>query len=166
MFDKFTTEARRALDIAGESARRHGQSEIGTHHLLIGLATDAKTTVATVLGEFGVTAVSVDDLVGQGGHDARLLGRLGIDASAVHEAVNRVQSGGGRSEEAPPYSIDAKKALGRAVDEAAQLRSAQLTPDHLMLGVLDVPGPGTEALLALGADPLQVRQRLLTTIRG
>jgi ATP-dependent Clp protease ATP-binding subunit ClpA len=162
MFDKFSNEARRVLEIAAESARRHGQPETGTQHLLVGLASDGQSVAGAALNEAGVTAVALEDLVASGGHDARLLGTLGIDAGQVHATAQRAYGGEpAPSATAPPFSVDATRALGRAVEEAARLRSDRLAAAHLLLGVLDVPGPGTEALAALGVDALQLRRRVL-----
>jgi ATP-dependent Clp protease ATP-binding subunit ClpC len=54
-----TPRTKRVLELAGDEARRHGNSRIDTHHLLLGLIRQGDGTALEVLGHLGVTSEQV-----------------------------------------------------------------------------------------------------------
>ena len=56
---ELTTRTKRVLEVAGDEARRRGDSRIDTHHLLLGLARQDDGTALEILNNLGVTGEQV-----------------------------------------------------------------------------------------------------------
>ncbi|MFF2630216.1 Clp protease N-terminal domain-containing protein [Kitasatospora griseola] len=54
MFERFATEARRTVTLAGDEAQRLGHRHLGTEHLLLGLLAQPQDPTARLLGRFGL----------------------------------------------------------------------------------------------------------------
>ena len=63
MKQNFTSEARKAIDAAGRTARYCRQNYIGTEHLLAGLLVAVQGTAAYVLQDAGVTKDKLMQLI-------------------------------------------------------------------------------------------------------
>ncbi|MBO0772327.1 MAG: ATP-dependent Clp protease ATP-binding subunit [Actinobacteria bacterium] len=111
-----------------------------------------------------------DHLIGHFVDGAR---RSGASWSAIGEAMGVtkqaaqkrfVPSLAGFGIDAPPFSrftLRARNAVGAARAEARGLGSPELRTEHLLLGLLTEPdGLAAKAIVALGADPDQVRDQL------
>ncbi len=59
-FNKFTKEAKQALLVAQEVAKKTGTSYVGTEHLLIGILSQRNSLGSTILQNFGVTLENVN----------------------------------------------------------------------------------------------------------
>ena len=144
MFERFTNRARDVVKLAQVEARRLDHDYIGTEHVLLGL-------------------VDVPEDIG-----AKALAALGVEASAVRAAVERIV---GRGEGAPeghvPFTPRAKKALELSLREALQLGHNYIGTEHIVLGLIrEGKGVAAQVLVELGADLPKLRQevmRLLST---
>jgi hypothetical protein len=139
MFERFTDRARRVVVLAQEEARLLDHDYIGTEHIFLGLVHEGEGIGAQVLTSFGIT---------------------------LDEARNTVHSIVGTGTRAPsghiPFTARAKKVLEYGLREALQLGHNFIGTEHVLLGLLRVgDGPGVEALVILGADPVAVRQRMI-----
>lgn len=142
MFERFADEARRATALASEEARKLGHDFIGTEHLLLGLLAGGEGTAFAVLTELEVTLADVRAKV-----------------------TERVHAYGTESSASPPFTPLAKKALERALREALQLDAAVIGPEHLLLGLVDVPdGGGARIVVELAGSLDQVRESVLAQI--
>jgi ATP-dependent Clp protease ATP-binding subunit ClpC len=119
-FERFSDDAKEALVSAQKQAEQSRHSYIGTEHLLLGLLS-------------GDTAA------------ARILVGLGVDGTAAREAIERVL---GRNERIVIQQIiptsRVKKVIELAFENAERENSAQVTPEHLVVGLLE-EGEGVAA---------------------
>ncbi|WP_433379279.1 ATP-dependent Clp protease ATP-binding subunit [Actinoplanes sp. CA-142083] len=144
MFERFTDQSRRVVVLAQEEARRLDHHFIGTEHLLLGLISEGDGVAAQALTELGVT----------------------LDAARleVEEAV-------GRSGEVPgvhvPFTPAAKNVLELALREALKLGHNHIGPEHILLGLVrERADVAVGVLVALGADPRRVREKVLLLLSG
>jgi ATP-dependent Clp protease ATP-binding subunit ClpA len=169
VFGRFTEEAHRVLDLAGEEAERFGHRYLGPEHVLLGLLAEGQSGAAWVLRVRGVDLAAVRAALARLGErgvvpgprpsDAELLQSLGIDLDvvrhqteqtfgfpAVGEATWRVTRRrwwrGGRVVWTPLCGppLFAKRALQLASDQAHALGHDEVRPEHLLLGVLEDAG--------------------------
>jgi ATP-dependent Clp protease ATP-binding subunit ClpC len=112
-FERFSDEAKRVLVSAQNEAEQARHSYIGTEHLLLGMLR-------------GDTAA------------ARILVGLGVDHAAAQATIERVL---GRNERVVIQQIiptsRVKKVIELAFQAAERESSAQVTPEHLVVGLLE-----------------------------
>ncbi len=142
MFERFTDRARRVVVLAQEEARAMNHNYIGTEHLLLGLIREGEGLAALVLGD------------------------CGVEPGEVRAFVEReVGLGSGGHGEHIPFTPRAKKVLELSLREALQLRHGYIGTEHILLGVLrEGHGVAAQALADAGADPVDVRQRVLDRV--
>src|SRR5215469_18788597 len=114
MFERFTAEARRAIVLAQEEARRLQHNYIGTEHLLLGLLAEPEGIAARAAARFG----------------------LGLNAGRndVTEiiGIGQQRQRGGHI----PFTPRAKKCLELSLREALQLGHDYIGAEHVLLGIL------------------------------
>jgi ATP-dependent Clp protease ATP-binding subunit ClpA len=151
MFERFTHEARAAVQAAQREAADLRHDWIGTEHVLLGVFA-AGGAGAQLLDGFGIGADAVrDDVVriigrGEDDLDPDALAVLGIDLDAVRERVERAFGPGalrprrrcrrGAIGTSMPFTPRAKKALELSLREAIALGAPDLCGEHLVLGLL------------------------------
>jgi hypothetical protein len=133
-FQHFSPRAREVVVDAQEESARLGHEVLDTEHLLLGLLRETKTAVA--LEHFGLTLdgarAAVIEAVGEG----NLIGEL-----------------------QRPFTPHSKQALELALRESLKLGCEELGPEHLLLGVLDVP-EGHGAKIVRAHEPSVERVRM------
>ena len=145
VFERFTDRARSVLVLAQEEARLLNHSFIGTEHLLLGLISEGEGVAAKALGSLGIELGAVRERV----------------RATMTMPVDVTESG------SPPFTPRAKKVLELALREALQLGHSYIGTEHLLLGLVrEGQGVGVQALQTLGAEPSQVRQRVLQFLTG
>jgi ATP-dependent Clp protease ATP-binding subunit ClpA len=139
MFQRFTDQARRVVNLAQEEARMLKHNRIGTEHILLGL-------------------IQVDD-----GVAAETLESLGISLAAVREQVEEIIGHGRWTPPVNiPYAPAAKKVLDMSLREALALGHHTIGTEHILLGLIrEGSSPAAEVLATLGADLSRVRQQVL-----
>lgn len=146
---KQTEQARKALVLAKNEARRFNHSYLGTEHMLLGLVAVEQGIAGTVLRAFGVDLPRMRETV------VFMIGRGEGDANAADE---------------PPATPRAERALAAAAQEAGDLDHRYIGTEHLLLGLLsaDNGDAGASAamriLAGLGLDPTEIRSRVLQAI--
>ena len=173
MFERFGADARQAVVLAQEEARRMRHNYIGCEHLLLGLLDEGSGPAADALGAFGLRAESIRGLVageiglGNDPLDADALASLGIDLDAVRRATEASFGAGALERENPrgggakwgrgrgrpptghiPLTHRSKKSLELALRAAVKLRHDSITSGHVLLGIIDQGD--NAALLVLG----------------
>jgi catechol 2,3-dioxygenase-like lactoylglutathione lyase family enzyme len=161
MFERFTDGARETVVRASEVARGRGDRSIEAVHMLAGLAAAEEPTVSAA----GLTRDRIERLWDEviattatsDGIDAEALAGIGIDADAVRYAADRHFGRGalGRARRRQlcastghlPFSPTLKKALELSLTHAESSRSRDLTPTHLLLGLLDIDDADLLAVL-------------------
>jgi ATP-dependent Clp protease ATP-binding subunit ClpC len=131
--ERFSERARRVVEIAQEEARQLDHPYVGTEHLLLGL-------------------IAVEGAA----HSALVSAGATLDATRAKIAEAVAQRGSGQL-----GSLQLSPRAQRAVDRASRLslqrRDAQVDPEHLLVGVLDVEGRAGQALRSLGVDVVALR---------
>lgn len=178
MFERFTASARTAVTLAQQEARMLDRPQIGTEHVLIGLAGAGVDPAAQALRSVGVTADALraaarrqsgDDL------DADALALLGIDLDQVRRAAEERFGRGAldaaTSGHAPgghiSFSGSAKKALAAAVSQATALRTGSISSGHLLLGlVVDADGAAVRVLRSCGVDVAALKADVVALLQS
>ena len=144
MFERFTGQARRVMDLAQDEARMLNHNYVGTEHLLLGLIGEGEGVAAQALESLGVgletARQQVEEAVGEG-------------QQAVPERI--------------PLTPRAKKVLELSLREALQLGHHYIGTEHILLGLIrEGDGVAARVLAGLGADPNRVRQQVLQLLYG
>ena len=113
MFEYFNEKAIKNVVLAQEEARNSGHNLVGTEHILLG-----------VIGE-GTSAA------------AELLAELNINLNSTRElAIEVVGKGSGFIPANIPFTPKAKRILEQAFNEARQLKSNFISPEHILLAMI------------------------------
>ena len=174
MFERFTREAREAVERASEEAVTLGHGFVGTEHILLAL-TDAGHAASRILAAFDVDRRALlDEYRGPLYHcafqaglrpDPEALASLGIDLDQVRRRVEE-EFGPGALEgtsawgrrQSPRFTPRAKRALELALREAVLLGDRRLHAEHLLLGLAAVEdGLAARLLARRGARLAQLR---------
>jgi len=135
VFERFTEPARQVVVNAQDEARELGHAHVGPEHELLGLLADPDSDGSEALNSLGVTADRVRERV------------LAI-----------VPRGDQRSASSIPFTPGAKKVLELALREALGLGHPDITPGHVLLGLVhDREGVALHVLVSLGADQAAIR---------
>ncbi|MFE3164479.1 Clp protease N-terminal domain-containing protein [Streptomyces sp. NPDC059224] len=149
MFEQFAAEARATVAAALEETTLRGDRRIGTEHLLLGVLHDPGAVRA--LGTGLETARAALDAL-----DRTALAVVGVDVRGIERAPVPA------SRKRTPLTSGARAVLPRALAETRKARSRRITPEHLLLALLDCerPDPAADLLTELGVDRPAVRARL------
>ena len=135
MLERFSDEARTAVDLAQAEARRLGHDHVGTEHLLLGILTEGKSRAARALIAVGVTPSACRQKV----------------AEAVGKSTAATRDG------ELDLTERARRSLQRAVRLANRQRQDHVEPEHILLSLIQVEGRAGQVLRGLGVDPARVR---------
>jgi hypothetical protein len=137
MYEGFSGQARKAMQLAHQEAQRRRHDYVGTEHILLGTLRE---------GSAGV---------------AKLLAAAGVEVEAVYRAVEALMppATGGAAWDQLPLTPGAKRALEDARREAAGLRHPSIGPEDLLLGLLGNPeSSAAQAVLPLGVSRERLRE--------
>jgi len=139
VFERFTENARQAVVIAQDDARRFRHNYIGTEHILLGV-------------------LRVDDGLG-----AKVLGSLGITTDEVRGHIRRIVGPGDQSVVGQiPFTPRAKRVLELSLREALSLGHNHIGTEHVLLGLVrEDDGVAATILRSLGADAETVRDKTI-----
>jgi ATP-dependent Clp protease ATP-binding subunit ClpA len=185
MFGRFTSGARRAVDLAQAEARSMGHAYIGTEHLLLGLLGEEHGIAARILRAAGITAAAVRDDVQRlvtdlplSGPDAEALRVIGIDVDVVRARIEasfgpgsleRARLGGcarGRpSRGGIPLSRRSRKVMERSLREALRLGHDYIGTEHILLALLGKDeGLAAQILADSGVPADDLRRSVLAAV--
>lgn len=147
MFERYTEGARRVIFFARHEAAALASSSIEAEHILLGLLREGRGVASKV---FSLSQLTYEAL--------------------RREIESRVAPG----EPMPtsvdiPLSMDAKRVLQHAAEEADQLGAVHIGTEHLLLGLLREPACLPESVLAandLRIDDVRAEVRLLAQAGG
>ena len=128
--DRFTENLKIVLNKAQESATEFGHGYVGTEHLLLGLSRLEGCSAARVLGENG------------------------LDAAFIHELMAK-SLGRGQAGDMPVQGLTprAKRVIELAVSEANRLGHGYIGTEHLLLGILrEHDSQAAKLIVSTGAD--------------
>ncbi|MFF3438151.1 Clp protease N-terminal domain-containing protein [Streptosporangium sp. NPDC002721] len=185
MFERFHREARQAVILAQENARKLRHDIIGTEHILLGLLAQPESLSARVLGRHGLdhdgayrSVVRLTPQKPGDALDAEALESIGIDLSAIREKVEAA-FGPGALDRKPrtdrrgrlfgdfhiPFSPRAKKTLELALREAVSLKHNYIGDGHILLGILrEGQGLGSRVLADAKLDAATLRREIVTEL--
>lgn len=123
MENRFTNSFQQAVHVAKEQAYNYGSSEVGTEHLLIGIASQQQSIGAKVLKAVGLTVQKLQEMLGGSPGKADGENELGL-------------------------SPRSKRVLQLAVGEANRLGNNYVGTEHLLLGILRDGGGVAVSMLA------------------
>jgi ATP-dependent Clp protease ATP-binding subunit ClpA len=123
--------------LATTEQRELGHERVGTEHLLLALLADERGRSAELLTEAGASLSAARHMVAE-------------------VAVSR-STGAGAGVGLSPR---AQRALDRAGRFARQDRAAEISEEHVLLGVLDVEGLACQVLRRLGVDLSRLRSAI------
>ncbi len=113
MYDKFTENAKNAINLAREVAYRLSHNYIGTEHLLIGLM-EVEGVASRILEENGVTVDKVLELVNQ--------------LIAPNNGVEMMEGGS--------FTPRSKRILDQSYKEAAKLKASLVGTEHILIALI------------------------------
>ena len=126
---KFTDRASSAIKSARDAAASLGHSYVGTEHLLLGIAAET------------------------GGLGARILSSMDLDMAKLTRAVVAVSGAGSQGGPEQGLTANGRCALEHASGEAQRFGHGYVGTEHLLLGVLRVPGcAGVRAVQCAGGE--------------
>lgn len=139
MFEYFNEKAIKNVVLAQEEARNTGHNLVGTEHILLG-----------VIGEGTSTA-------------SELLANLGINLNNTRKlAMEVVGKGSGFIPANIPFTPKAKRILEQAFNEARQLKSNFISPEHILLAIVkQTDNMAARLLLEQRVDLRQLRTDLV-----
>ena len=143
MFEQFAGSAREIVISALEEARLRGDRRIGTEHLLLGVLHDPDSGAVQALGaDLEAARTALDAL------DRDALAAIGVDVQGIERSPIPA------SYKRTPFTSAARSVLPRAVVEVKREGTRRITPEHLLLALLDCerPDPAAELLARLGVD--------------
>jgi hypothetical protein len=155
MFERFTDRARRVLVYAQEEATLLDNSYIGTGHILLGILADGQG------GPNGVDGVD--------GVAARALASFGITLEGARRAVGETVGAAATISNpgSPPFTPRSKTVLELSLGEALLLGHGYIGTEHLLLGLVrEGGGVAAQVMVALGAEPGVLRQRVIELIEA
>ena len=151
MFERFVREARQVALEATSVAAGLGSSSVEAEHLLVSLAA-TDHPAGSALRDAGLDPQELRDAIQR--DFERVLGRVGIDVSAVDLSSNCRRT-------KPRWGASAKQGLERALAEAKRRGDRHIGCEHILLGLLRAEhGTVPRLLAAEGIDRDELTGRL------
>lgn len=136
--ERFTDGARESVLAAVESAREMGHGQVGSEHLLLGVASGAADDAAVAA-----------------------LTSAGVTAEAVRGAVaSRLQGGADDPRRRRPFTRAARRVLERSPHEVRGAGDEHIDASHVLRALIGDDGDAAAILRELGADPVALTASL------
>ena len=143
-FNNFTTKAKEAIHRAHQLAVERGHNQVSTAHLVAALLMQEETMVLPMLDQ------------------------LDIDTTHLQDSVMELIEGGGGSTVSPSFQLYLTPELVRVFESAPRIAASFndqfVSPEHLLLGVIEHPGPVAEVLSRFRVDRASLA-RILADIK-
>ena len=180
MFERFTAEARSAVDAASFEAIRLGHDHVGPGHLLLGVAAGAPSIATFALSAAGFDPVRARERLSRTGSsppalddsDAEALHALGVDLEEVRRRTEAAFGPGALDRRRRWYGRrrgrvcglaflpETKEAIELSLREAIRLGQRSIGPEALLLGLLRADPAATDLLEAQGIDARSLRREI------
>ena len=148
MYERFTNNARKVMQLANQEARRFNHNYVGTEHILLGLIKE---------GYCGIR-------LGIPGMAMKVLKNLDVDPRKIRlEVENLMQSGPDNMATMGklPQSPGMKKVIEYSIEEARNLNHSDVGTEHILLGLLrEQEGVAAQVLMHLGLTLEKVREEV------
>lgn len=174
-FKRFHSDARKAVLLARDSAKRLGAQEIRTEHILLALLRADDNVARQVLERHGLTYETAYDMVrDMNAHpplDAQALQAIGIDLESVRDKLESVFGKGVLDAPKPmrhgrhqTFGNGAKKTLELSLRESIALKSNYIGAGHLLLALIRADDGGARVIKDAGLDPKAVREEVIAAL--
>ena len=139
MFEYFNEKAIKNVVLAQEEARNTGHNLVGTEHILLGVIGEGTSTAAELLADLGVNLERTREL-----------------------AIEVIGKGSGFIPANIPFTPKAKRILEQAFNEARQLKSNFISPEHILLAIIkQSDNMAVKLLTKQNVDLRQLRTNLI-----
>ena len=139
MFEYFNEKAIKNVVLAQEEARNTGHNLVGTEHILLGVIGEGTSTAAELLANFGIELDKTREL-----------------------ALEIIGKGSGFIPANIPFTPKAKRILEQAFNEARQLKSNSISPEHILLAIVkQTDNMAAKLLIKQNVDLRQLRTDLI-----
>jgi ATP-dependent Clp protease ATP-binding subunit ClpC len=143
MYEKFTDQARKVMQLAHQESQRFNHEYVGTEHLLLGLIKEGTGVAANILRNLDIdlrmVRIEVEKLV-QAGPDMVTMGKL-------------------------PMTPRTKKVLEYAIEESRNFNHNYVGTEHLLLGLIrEEEGVAAQVLMNLGLKLEDLREEMLNLL--
>ena len=140
---RFTPRARRAVEQAGQEAKKLRHPYVGTEHILLGLLTEPESIAGKVLAKAEVddelVRAKIVEIVGEG--DEKVTGHI-------------------------PFTPRSKKTLELTLQEAVKLGHNYIGTEHILLALMQTEGLGAQILYEQGMDLTKARDEIIQMLSG
>jgi ATP-dependent Clp protease ATP-binding subunit ClpA len=146
MFERFTRDARVAIDRAQDVARRLGAEHVEPEHLLVALACGHADAASQAIADVGLDAGAIEDAIEQ--DLVAALEVVGVPAEVV--AATPIHPRADR----PGFSLASRQVLEQALATVLRRGERGIGSEHVLLGLVDPPAVGVGRVLrALDVEP-------------
>ncbi|MBU1446352.1 ATP-dependent Clp protease ATP-binding subunit [Patescibacteria group bacterium] len=147
-FNKFTKEAKQALVIAQDRAKKVGLDYVGTEHLLMGILSQENSLGAHILYNFGVTEENVQLVL-------ETVGRISTSSPKP-----KPKNGNGKT----GLSGFAKKVIEEALRSGEKYTHAYVGTEHLLFALVSQEDTAATVILEnMQVNPADVRDQIIQT---
>jgi ATP-dependent Clp protease ATP-binding subunit ClpC len=143
MFERYTEKARRAIFFARYEASAQGSPYIEAEHLLLGLMREDKQLFATLLSSGSNLGSLAEELRSNLPQQTPLSTSVDL-----------------------PFGHMAKRCLAYAAEEAEQFEHREISPGHLLLGLLRENSLASEFLVSHGVTLASAREKITNLQTG
>jgi ATP-dependent Clp protease ATP-binding subunit ClpB len=144
-FNNYTTKSKEAIHRAHQLAVERGQSQVSTLHLLAALLTQEESMVLPLLDQVNIDVAHFTDSV-----------------------LELIEGSGGSTAVSPSFQLYLTPELVRVFEAAPRIAASFndqfVSPEHLMLGIVEHPGPASEIMTRFRVDRAALA-RVLTDIK-
>ncbi len=162
MFERFNKPARLVVRNAVVEAELRDDPRIGSEHLLIALSVVDLSIDRSVLGPLDISAHDLRRVLGD--LDSEALASVGVDIDAEPTGPTAAWPTRRRHR---PFTHSARDTLEASLAEARRLRQRKITPEAILLGLLQSPDSDTAARMMsrLGVDRTATRNAVIHAMR-
>ncbi|MBM3272254.1 AAA family ATPase [Candidatus Kaiserbacteria bacterium] len=144
-FNNYTTKAKEAVHRAHQMAVERGQNQVSTLHMLAALLSQEESMVIPMLEQLDVDVTHLTDTV-----------------------FEQIEAPGGATTVSPSFQLYLTPELVRVFEAvpriAASFNEQFVSPEHLLLGIIEHPGPASDTLVRFRIDRAALA-RVLTDIK-
>lgn len=146
MYERFTDRARKVMSLANQSAQEHGQEQVATEHILLGICKEEGGVAARIMKDISLSRSELQEDI----------------ENAMHPLKRQVTAMGRL-----PHSPPAKRVVELAITEAREMGHNYVGTEHLLMGLLlEEEGVAARTLTARGLTTPGVREAIRQLVPG